>query len=160
MKEGGRGRWRKNEEEEWIETMENCIVTQSRLLIKQWLFGFNREFTINAFQNTGKIILVSHTRPLFRSTKVNYFIGQLWELLTASNVGAGTQAWQAKWAVFKIPGFVCKRFLHFFATLSRLFYLLHFSHGLTLVLRSLLLNRAETLATQATGKDTDLWSLN
>ena len=32
---GGRGRGRKNEEEEWIATMENCFVTQSRLLIKQ-----------------------------------------------------------------------------------------------------------------------------
>ena len=53
-----------------------------------------------------KIILVSYTRPLFRSTKANYFIGQLWQLLTASNVGALTQAWQAKRAVFKIPGFV------------------------------------------------------
>ena len=53
-----------------------------------------------------KIILVSYTRPLFRSTKANYFIGQLWQLLTASNVGALTQAWQAKGAVFKIPGFV------------------------------------------------------
>ena len=33
--------------------------------------------------------------------------------MTASNVGARTQAWQAKRAVFKIPGFVCKRFLPF-----------------------------------------------
>ena len=79
-----------------------------------------------------KIILVSHTRPLFRSTKANYLIGQLWQLLTASNVGARTQAWQAKWAVFKIPGFVCKRFLPFFPTPSPLFYLRHFSRGLWL----------------------------
>ena len=109
------------------------------------------EFTINAFQNTWKIILVSHTRHLFRSTKVNYFIGQLWQLLTASNVGARTQAWQAKWAVFKIPGFVCKRFLPFFPTPSPLFYLCHpfFARSLTLVPRSLFLNRTETLATQA-----------
>ena len=64
------------------------------------------EFTINAFQNTWKIILVSHTRPLFRATKDNYFIGQLWQLLTASNVDARTEAWQAKWAVFKIPGVI------------------------------------------------------
>ena len=79
-----------------------------------------------------KIILVSYTRPLFRSTKANYFIGQLWQLLTASNVGALTQAWQAKRAVFKIPGFVCKRFLPFFPTPSPLFYLRHFSRGLWL----------------------------
>ena len=53
----------------------------------------------------------------FRSTeRKKHFIGQLWQLMTASNVGARTQAWQAKWVVFKIPGFVCKRFLPFFPT--------------------------------------------
>ena len=52
--------------------------------------------------------------------------------MTASNVGARTQAWQAKWAVFKIPGFVCKRFLPFSPTPSPLFYLRHFSRGLWL----------------------------
>ena len=51
--------------------------------------------------------------------------------------------------VFKIPGFACKRFLPFFPTPSTLFYLRHFSRSLTLVSRSLLLNRTETLATQA-----------
>ena len=82
-----------------------------------------------------KIIFVSYTRPLkFISAprKTKHFIGQLWQLMTASNVGARTQAWQAKWAVFKIPGFVCKRFLPFFPTPSPLFYLRHFSRGLWL----------------------------
>ena len=51
--------------------------------------------------------------------------------------------------VFKIPGFACKRFLPFFPTPSTLLYLRHFSRSLTLVPRSLLLNRTETLATQA-----------
>ena len=60
------------------------------------------------------------------------------------------EAWQAKWAVFKIPGFVCKRLLPFFPTPSPLFYLSHFSpRSLTLVPHSLLLNRTKTLATQA-----------
>ena len=79
-----------------------------------------------------KIILVSYTRPLkFISAprKAKHFIGQLWQLMTASNVGARTQAWQAKWVVFKIPGFVCKRFLAFFPTPSPLFYLRHLSRG-------------------------------
>ena len=79
-----------------------------------------------------KIILVSNTRPLkFISApwEAKHFIGQLWQLMTASNVGARTQAWQAKWAVFKIPGFVCKRFLPFFPTPSPLFYLRNFSRG-------------------------------
>ena len=86
-------------------------------------------------QNTKKHILGSHTRPLkFISAplKAKHFIGQLWQLMTASNVGARTQAWQAKWAVFKIPGFVCKRFLPFFPIPSPLFYLCHFSRGLCL----------------------------
>ena len=85
--------------------------------------------------------------------KDKHFIGQLWQPLTASNVGAWTQAWLDKWAVFKIEGFVCKRFLPFFPNPSLLFYLRHFSRGLsgslTLVPHSLLLNRTETLATQA-----------
>ena len=45
-----------------------------------------------------KIILVSQTGPLkFISAplKAKHFIGQLWQLMTASNVGARTQAWQA-----------------------------------------------------------------
>ena len=97
------------------------------------------DFTINAvhaFQNTEKkIILVSQTRPLkFISAprKAKHFIGQLWQLMTASNVGAWTQAWQAKWAVFKIEGFVCKRFLPFFPTPTCSFTCTSF-HGLWLL---------------------------
>ena len=99
-----------------------------------------------------KYILGSHTRPLkFISAplKAKHFIGQLWQLMTASNVGARTQAWQAKWAVFKIPGFVCKRFLPFFPTLSPLLLTPFFAPSLTLVPGFLVLNRTETLATQA-----------
>ena len=40
-----------------------------------------------------------------------FLLVNLWPLMTASKVGACTQAWKAKWAVFKIPGFACKRFL-------------------------------------------------
>ena len=110
------------------------------------------DFTINAvhaFQNSKKKLFWFHTRASkvhFLSTEGQTF-GQLWQLMTVSNVGAWTQAWQAMWAVFKIEGFVCKRFLPFFPTPSPLFYLRHFSRGL--VPRSLLLNRTETLATQA-----------
>ena len=69
-----------------------------------------------------KYILGSHTRPLkFISAplKAKHFIGQLWQLMTASNVSARTQTWQKKWAVSKIPGFV-------FPTPSPLFYVRHF----------------------------------
>ena len=96
------------------------------------------DFTINAvqaFQNTKKNYFGFIHAPLFISAprKDKHFIGQLRQLMTASNVGARTQAWQAKWAVFKIPGFVCKRFLPFFPTPSPLFYLRHFSRGLRLL---------------------------
>ena len=97
------------------------------------------DFTINAvqaFQNTKKYYFGFTHAPLkFISApqKDKHFIGQLWQLMTASNVGAWTQAWQAKWAVFKIEGFVCKRFLPFFPTPSPLFYLRHFSRGLRLL---------------------------
>ena len=50
-------------------------------------------------------------------------------------IGSASRAiltWQAKWAVFKIEGFVCKHFLPFFPTPSPLFYLRHFSRGLWL----------------------------
>ena len=65
------------------------------------------DFTINAvqaFQNTKKNYFGFIHAPLFISAprKDKHFIGQLWQLMTASNVGAWTQAWQAKWAVFKI----------------------------------------------------------
>ena len=54
-----------------------------------------------------KIIFVSNTRPLkFISAprEAKHFIGQLWQLMTASNVGARTQAWRAKWVVSKSRG--------------------------------------------------------
>ena len=57
-----------------------------------------------------------HLKFISAPLKAKHFIGQLWQLMTASNVGARTQAWQTKWVVFKIPGFVCKRFLPFFPT--------------------------------------------
>ena len=53
----------------------------------------------------------------------------------------------------KIEGFVCKRFLPSFPIPAPLFYLRilvpFFARSLTLLPRSLLLNRTETLATQA-----------
>ena len=48
--------------------------------------------------------------------------------MTASNVGECSQAWKAKWALFKIPGFV--RFLLSSPTPPHSFYLRHFSQGL------------------------------
>ena len=59
-------------------------------------------------------MLVLHTRPCkvdFCSTE-----GQAlyWSMMTASNVSAQTQAWQAKVDGFKVQGFFCKCFLPFF----------------------------------------------
>ena len=65
--------------------------------------------------------------------------------MTARYLSVRTQAWKAKWAVFKTEGFVCKRFLPSFPSPSTLFYSLHFSRC-----NSLLPNPTETLATQAT----------
>ena len=114
----------------WIATMEKCIVTQSRLLIKQWSFGFIESSPLTRSMKNSFGFAHASSFPLHWGQL--YFIGRLWQLLTASNVGARTQAWQAKWAVFKILGFVCKRFLPFFPTPSPLFYLRHFSRGLWL----------------------------
>ena len=85
------------------------------------------DFTINAVQRSEiqKIIYFGFTHaPLkFISAprKDKHFIGQLWQLITASNVDGWTQAWQAKRVVFKIEGFVCKRFLPFYPTPPRSF---------------------------------------
>ena len=68
--------------------------------------------------------------------------------MTASNVGARTQAWQAKWVVFKNPG-VC---LQAFSShpLPALLLAPFLARQLTLVPCFLLIDRTETLATQAT----------
>ena len=116
-----------------------------------WIFQHKRRPPVTKYK---KYILGSHTRPpkfIFAPLKAKHFIGQLWQLMTTSNVGARTQAWQAKWVVFKIPGFVCKRFLPLFPTPSPLFSLYHFSRGLWLSFLVLCsLHRTETLSTQAT----------
>ena len=97
--------------------MEKSIVTQSRLLIKQWSFGFIESSPLTRSMKNSFGFAHASSFPLHWGQL--YFIGRLWQLLTASNVGARTQAWQAKWAVFKIPGFVCKRLLPFFPTPHR-----------------------------------------
>ena len=98
--------------------------------------GYSRwtcSFTINgvhAFQNTKK----QNVGFTHASCKVNFSSteGQAWywSTMTASNVGAQTQATQAKVGGFKIQGFVCRRFLPFFATPCPLFNLRHFSRCL------------------------------
>ena len=113
------------------------------------------EFTVNAFQNTWKIILVSHTRPLFRSTKVNYFIGQLWQLLTASRCRCMHSGMTGQVGGFQNPGVCLQAFPSFLPhPLPALLLTPFFARSLTLVPRSLLLNRTETLATQAMNEDT------
>ena len=69
--------------------------------------------------------------------KISKEIGKTWrKSLTRAKRASLTRptgVWgEAKWAVFKIPGFVCKPFLPFFPTPSPLFYLRHFSRGLWL----------------------------
>ena len=62
----------------------------------------------------------------------NVLLVNKWQLMTASNVGACTQAWHVNSAVFKIPGFFCKHFVPFLLTPSLLFYYPHFSWVLVL----------------------------
>ena len=98
--------------------------------------GYSRwtcSFTINgvhAFQSTKK----QNVGFTHASCKVNFSSteGQAlyWSMMTASNVGAQTQALQAKVGGFKIQGFVCRLFLPFFPTPSPVFNLRHFSRCL------------------------------
>ena len=109
------------------------------LLLLHWSFGFIEiwPLTPSTRSKTHKKNYFGFTHPPLKfisaPRKDKHFIDQLWQLLTASNVSAWTQAWQAKWAVFKIEGFVSKRFLPFFPNPSPLFYLRHFSRGLWLL---------------------------
>ena len=119
--------------------------------------------TVHAVQNTKNNINCfgfTHTssKVHFRSTEgqtfywpVNY--DSWWQhqnLMSKFNVSARTQAWQAKWAVFKIQGFVCKRFPSFPPhPLPVLLLAPFFAQQLTLIPHSLLKDKTETLATQA-----------
>ena len=98
-------------------TMLTCV---DQRFVSYWEDGMVRDTYIN-FQWLLFILVGKICPPM-----------QEWQLMTALNVGARTQALQAKWVVFKIPEFVCKSFLPFFPTPSPLFYLRHFSRGLWL----------------------------
>ena len=67
------------------------------------------DFTINAVQRSEiqKIIYFGFAHAFkvhFRSTERQTFYWPIMRLMTASNVDAWTQAWQAKWVVFKMKG--------------------------------------------------------
>ena len=85
----------------------------------------------------------------FRSTESQTFYRSIMTADNSIKCRCANSGMTGQVGGFKIPGFACKRFLPFFPTPSTLFYLRHFSRSLTLVPRSLLLNRTETLATQA-----------
>ena len=100
-----------------------------------------------------KIILISQTSPLkFISAprKAEHFIGQLWQLMTASNVGARTQAWQANASGWFSKSRGLSASVSFLSSPPppALLLMPFFARSLTLVPRCFLLNRTETLATQ------------
>ena len=102
-----------------------------------WSSGFSE---ISSFPLPTYLIYFGSIRVLESSLRLHegqtFFLANLWQLfwllMRASNVGARTQAWQAKWAVFKMPGFACKRFLTFLPHPfpPPFFYSRHFSRGL------------------------------
>ena len=98
------------------QTMLTCV---DQRFVSYWEDGMVRDTYIN-FQWL-LFILVGKICPPMQE----HF---LWPLLKPKALLA------TRWAVFKIPGFVCKRFLPFFPTPSPLFYLRHFSRGLWLSL--------------------------
>ena len=68
----------------------------------------------------------------FRSTESQTFYWSIMRADDSIKCVYANSGKTGKWAVFKIPGFVCKRFLPFFPTLSPLFYLRYFSRILWL----------------------------
>ena len=107
---------------------------RGRIVRIHWDFTMN---AVHAFQNTKKNYFGFTNGPskvYFRSTEGQTFY---WSIMTIDDsikcrcANSGMTG-QCKWVVFKIPGFVCKRFPPFFLTPSPLFYLRHFSRGLWL----------------------------
>ena len=84
-----------------------------------------------------------------RGKEGSIWLVNLWKLMTVSNFGACTQAWQVRWVVFKIVGFVCKHFLPFFPIPPHSFTHPTFVSSLMLIPSSLHGNCMEVLATQA-----------
>ena len=124
--------------------MENCIVTQSRLLIKQWSFGFIESSPLTRSMKNYFGFLHASSFPLHE--------GQLfyWSIMTAVD---NIKYWCAHSGMtdqvggFQNPGVCLQAFPSFLPhPLSALLLVPFFARSLTLVSRSLLLNCTETLA--------------
>ena len=116
-----------------------------------WSFGFIEDFTINAvqaFQNTQKKYSGFAHAPLKFITaprKDKHFIGQSSQLMTASNSGMRSQV-----GGFQNQGVCLQAFPSFLPhPLPAVLLAPFFPRSFTLLPRSLLENRTETLATQA-----------
>ena len=130
--------------------MENCIVTQSRLLIKQWLFGFIESSPLTRSKIHEKLIWFTHASSfLFHEGQLFY-----WSIMTAVDsikCRCAHSGMTSQVGGFQNPGVCLQAFPSFLPhSLSTLFLVPFFAQSVTLVSCSLLLNRTETLATQAT----------
>ena len=81
-------------------------------------FGFIRNSPFaqrDASEMFLNFVLVLHVswKVYFRSEDQAFYWSIYDSCWQDQNVGTRTQAWQAVWVVFKIPGFVCKRCLPF-----------------------------------------------
>jgi len=128
--------------------MEKCIVTHSRLLIKQWSFGFIENSPLTRSMKNYFGFIHASSFPLHK--------GQLfyWSIMTGvdsikcrcAHSGMTGQA-----GGFQNPGVCLQVFPSFLPRpLPALLLSPFFARSLTLVPRSLFLHRTEMLATQAT----------
>ena len=141
----------------WIATTLLLPLSNQALIVPIQLRFHHQRHPHILIKIRKKTILVSHMRPLkFISApqKARHFVGQLWHLMTALNVGAWTQAWQLgqlKVGGLQNPGVCLQAFPSFLPhPLNALLFTPFFAQSLTIVPCSLLLNRTEMLATQAT----------
>ena len=140
--------------EEWIATMENCIVTQSRLLIKQWSFGFIESSPLTRSKIHEKLFWF-HTRVLFSAPEGQLFYWSIMTAVDSIKCRCAHSGMAGQVDGFQNPGVCLQAFPSFLPhPLSALLLVPFFARSLTLVPRSLLLNRTETLATQAMNEDT------
>ena len=135
--------------EEWIATMENCIVTQSRLLIKQWSFGFIESSPLTRSKIHEKLFWF-HTRVLFSAPEGQLFYWSIMTAVDSIKCRCAHSGMAGQVDGFQNPGVCLQAFPSFLPhPLSALLLVPFFARSLTLVPRSLLLNRTETLATHA-----------
>ena len=129
--------------------MENCIVTQSRLLIKQLSLGFIESSPLTSSKIQEKLFWF-HTSVLFSDPRRSIIYWSIMTAVDSIKCRCAHSGMTGQVGGFQNPR-ICLQAVPSFLPhpLSALLPVPFFARSLTLVPRFLLLSRPETLATQA-----------